>query len=292
MYSLSDLEKFVPVPDILQRRSKLTSDANILYSWCWRFYKNLRKQGKHFYLNWYQAAIILHKSPATAKRVMKELKESGLLIHKDGEKMADGSHIYHVADWRELQNVILQSDEEYQTFLNTLDKVKHGDAERWNAYIEQHVETDDGSEVSYPHAHTQPVVDEQNCSASFENSKMISHGPKMDCDDPQKWGAQSEAPQQAVTLPSKAEQPKQEKTPQKRVEEAVQVVIEAVKPEPEKQTFTDRKELNKAVCDFYVYQPSKVALNQWKERLDKDGMITVTNFKKEIKQFILEGNEE
>lgn len=70
MFSNHDLMVFIPMPELMQRRSKLSTEANTLYSWCWHFYKNLQAQGKPFYLNWYQAAVVIHKSERTAKRVI------------------------------------------------------------------------------------------------------------------------------------------------------------------------------------------------------------------------------
>ncbi|HCT9982791.1 TPA: hypothetical protein OUD88_002881 [Enterobacter hormaechei] len=138
MYSDKELTTFIPVPEMLQKRSKLSNEANILYAWCWRFFQNLTAKNQVFYLNWYQAAIILHKSPATAKRTIKELTESGLLV-KSG-RMPDGSCTYHVRDWRCVKSTVLESDEEYQKFLATLDKVKGKDSERYIAYIEANTE--------------------------------------------------------------------------------------------------------------------------------------------------------
>lgn len=135
MYSEKDLSKFTQVPEILSSRSKMRMESNIVYSWSKHFHDNLQKTGRHFYLNWYHVALIVHCSSATAKRILKELQDFGLFV-KNGEEQ-NGTNRFIVRDWREMQDTVLESEEEYQEFLATLDKVKGSDAARLAVYAEE-----------------------------------------------------------------------------------------------------------------------------------------------------------
>ena len=203
MFSESDLNKFVPVPEELQKRSKLSTEANILYAWCWRFYENCKEKGLPFYLNWYQAAVVLHKSPAKAKSTIKELTECGLLV-KIG-RMPNRSCVYKVVDWRTVQESVLESDADYAAFLATLDKVKGSDSAR----AEMLSDVSEPEEVSYPHSHAQEATQE---------------------------------PVEAIVAPQPVQpQPEPIKMPQKPIQsDFEEVVAEALANSPDKSPFTEK----------------------------------------------------